>query len=61
MARSVRVHEDTHRALKDLKARRRSKSLDQVIREMIRQTTGEPVEKGTKITRVESLADYVES
>ena len=61
MARSVRVHDDTHRALKDLKARRRSKSLDQVIREMIRQNTGEPVEKGTESTRAESLADYVES
>lgn len=45
MAKSVRVHEDTHRALKLLKARRRTSSIDQVIREMIRSSTGSPVEQ----------------
>ena len=44
MAKSVKVHDDTHRALKQLKAQRRSKSVDEVIREMIRQSTGSPVE-----------------
>ncbi len=43
MAKSVRVHDDTHRALKLLKTRLRSSSLDQVIREMIKESTGTPV------------------
>ena len=45
MVKSVKVHEDTHRVLKQLKAQRRSKSVDEVIREMIKQSTGSPVEK----------------
>jgi predicted CopG family antitoxin len=43
LAKTVRVHDDTHRALKRLKARRRSRSIDEVIREMIRSSTGVPV------------------
>lgn len=43
MAKTVRVHDDTHRALKRLKARKRSRSIDEVIREMIRTSTGVPV------------------
>ena len=45
MVKSVKVHDDTHRVLKQLKAQRRSKSVDEVIREMIKQSTGHPVEK----------------
>ena len=45
MAKSVKVHDDTHRALKQLKAQKRSRSVDEVIREMIKQSTGHPVEK----------------
>jgi len=44
-AKSVRVHDDTHRALKRLKASRRSSSLDQVIREMIKEATGTSVKE----------------
>ena len=47
MVKSVKVHDDTHRALKLLKAQKRSKSVDEVIREMIRESTGHPVEKMT--------------
>lgn len=43
MPKSVKVHDDTHRALKRLKSKRRSRSIDEVIREMIRMTTGAPV------------------
>lgn len=55
MARTVKVHDDTHAALKQLKAQRRARSVDEVIREMVRQTTGQPVErltarKGSEIT-----------
>ena len=45
MAKTVKVHEETHRALKRLKAQGRRGSIDEVIREMIRATTGLPVEK----------------
>jgi len=49
VVKSVKVHDDTHRALKQLKTQKRSKSVDEVIREMIRQSTGRPVEKtGTR-------------
>ncbi|MDG6903147.1 MAG: hypothetical protein JRM80_14475 [Nitrososphaerota archaeon] len=34
--KSVKVHDDTHMALKRLKAKRRARSVDQVIREMMR-------------------------
>jgi len=60
MAKSVRVHDDTHRALKLLKVRRRSSSLDQVIREMIRETTGTPVEEAKGSPKSEELTSYVE-
>ena len=43
LAKTVRVHDDTHRALKRLKVRKRSRSIDEVIREMIRTLTGVPV------------------
>ena len=51
VAKSVKVHDDTHRVLKQLKAQKRSKSVDEVIRELIKQSTGLAVEKtGTKKT-----------
>ena len=59
MAKSVRVHDDTHRALKELKARRRSASLDQVIREMIRTTTGSPVDKERSGSKADELTSYL--
>jgi len=43
LAKTVKVHDDTHRALKRLKAKRRRRSMDEVIREMIRTTTGSTV------------------
>jgi len=43
LAKSVKVHDDTHRALKRLKAKQRSRSMDEVIRGMIRTSTGSPV------------------
>jgi hypothetical protein len=46
LAKTVRVHDDTHRALKRLKESKRSASLDEVIREMVKATTGVPVGRG---------------
>ena len=59
MAKSVKVHDDTHRALKLLKARRRSRSIDEVIREMIRASTGSPVEAARATSRTDELTKYL--
>jgi hypothetical protein len=59
MAKSVKVHDDTHRALKVLKARRRSQSIDQVIREMIRATTGSSVDPIITDSKAEELTKYL--
>jgi predicted CopG family antitoxin len=59
MAKSVKVHDDTHRALKELKARRRSSSIDQVIREMIRTSTGSPVDRALPDSKMAELTNYL--
>ncbi len=43
--KGVKVHEDTHRVLKQLKEQRRSKSMDEVIRDLVRRATGRSVEQ----------------
>jgi hypothetical protein len=54
--KGVKVHDDTHRVLKLIKAQNRDKSMDQVIRELVRKGTGRTVEqyvsqkKNTKLT-----------
>ncbi|HXW94567.1 MAG TPA: hypothetical protein VEJ19_02525 [Nitrososphaerales archaeon] len=59
MAKSVRVHDDTHRALKLLKTRRRSRSIDEVIREMIRASTGLNVEDARPSSKTVELTKYL--
>jgi predicted CopG family antitoxin len=59
MAKSVRVHDDTHRALKLLKARRRSRSIDEVIRKMIRDSTGSSVEDTRPAPKTDELTKYL--
>jgi predicted CopG family antitoxin len=59
MAKSVRVHDDTHRALKLLKARRRRRSIDEVIREMIRDSTGFPVGDTQAASKTDELTKYL--
>ncbi|MDG6989107.1 MAG: hypothetical protein JRN21_07250 [Nitrososphaerota archaeon] len=56
--KSVKVHDDTHKALKLLKTSRRSASIDQVIREMIRASTGAPVGRGERAGS-EELTKYL--
>jgi predicted CopG family antitoxin len=58
MAKTVRVHDDTHRALKLLKTKRRSASIDQVIREMIRDSTGSTVETTRSESKSDELTKY---
>jgi len=56
IAKGVKVHEDTHRVLKQLKEQRRSRSLDEVIRDLVKGATGRTVEqfvspkKNTRLT-----------
>ncbi|MFI5404321.1 MAG: hypothetical protein ACHQYR_01175 [Candidatus Gagatemarchaeaceae archaeon] len=60
MAKSVRVHEDTHAALKRLKAHRRAASLDQVIREAIKDAMEGGPEEGALKRKSEQLTSYAE-
>ena len=57
--KTVKVHDETHRALKRLKAKRRSRSIDQVIREMIRDSTGAPVE-GARSDADEKITEFLD-
>jgi len=59
MTKSVRVHDDTHRALKQMKASRRSASIDQVIRDLIKATTGKPVEQVRSNSKADELTKYL--
>jgi hypothetical protein len=58
LAKSVRVHEDTHAALKRLKAQKRAASLDQVIREAIREAMAAAEEGEAGRGRTERLTSY---
>ena len=59
VAKSVKVHDDTHRALKDLKTKNRVRSMDEVIREMIKETTGTPVDRPRRADMDDELTSYV--
>jgi predicted CopG family antitoxin len=43
--KDVKVHDDTHKVLKLLKAQNRNKSMDEVIRELVKKGTGKSVEQ----------------
>ena len=59
MGKSVKVHDDTHSALKQIKSQKRSKSLDEVVREMIKSSTGMPVERIARGRRGADLTTYM--
>jgi predicted CopG family antitoxin len=59
MGKSVKVHDDTHEALKRIKAEKRSKSIDEGIREMVKQTTGTPVQRGGRRDGSAELTSYM--
>jgi hypothetical protein len=54
--KDVKVHDDTHKVLKLIKAQNRNKSMDEVIRDLVKRGTGKSVEqyspqkKNTKLT-----------
>lgn len=58
--KGVKVHGDTHRVLKTIKERNRSKSMDEVIRSLIRGATGKSVDEYAAVkdnTRLSSFAE----
>ena len=59
MTKSVKVHDDTHGALKALKERGRKRSVDQVIRELIEASTGSPVGSVRAASEAEALTKYL--
>ncbi len=58
--KGVKVHDDTHRLLKQLKLQRRSRSIDEVIREMVRAATGKSVEQLLASPGNVKLTSYVQ-
>ena len=59
MPKSVKVHDDTHRALKQMKSSRRSASIDEVIKKLIKASTGESVERLNEGTKIPELTSYI--
>jgi predicted CopG family antitoxin len=57
--RGVKVHDDTHKVLKLIKAQNRSKSMDEVIRELVRKGTGKTVEQYSQQKRNTKLTSYL--
>ncbi len=60
LAKTVHVHDDTHTALKRLKAQRRVSSLDEVIRAAIKDSLGTTVEGVVDKGKTEQLTSYAE-
>jgi predicted CopG family antitoxin len=59
MGKTIKVHEDTHAALKRMKAQKRSRSIDEVVRELIKESTGIPVEKLARARKSVELTAYM--
>ncbi len=58
--KGVKVHKDTHRVLKLLKERSRSKSIDEVVRSLIKGATGKSVEQFSPPKNYARLTSFVE-
>ena len=52
--KSVKVHGDTHRVLKLIKEQRRAKSMDEVVRDLVKGATGKSVEQFASQRRTRS-------
>jgi len=58
--KGVKVHGDTHKVLKQIKVKNRSKSMDEVIRSLVKGATGKSVEEYStqkNNTRLSAFAD----
>ncbi len=61
IVRGIKVHDDTHRVLKRLKSQRRARSLDEIIRGMIKASTGRSVEQHLATEKNLKITTYIES
>jgi len=57
--KDVKVHADTHSVLKLIKAQSRSKSMDEVIRELVRKGTGKSIEQYAEQKRNAKLTSFL--
>lgn len=58
--RGIKVHDDTHRVLMRLKSQMRGKSLDEVIRGMVKTSTGRSVEQHLATEKNLKLTTYMQ-
>ncbi len=60
VTKGVKVHSDTHRVLKVIKEKNRSKSMDEVIRSLIKGATGKSVEEYSSLKNNMRLSSFAE-
>ncbi len=59
--RGIKVHDDTHRVLKRLKSQMRGKSLDEIIRGMVKTSTGRSVEQHLVTEKNLKITTYLQN
>jgi predicted CopG family antitoxin len=59
--RGIKVHDDTHRVLKKLKSQMRAKSLDEIIRGMVKKSTGRSVEQHLVTEKNLKITTYLQN
>ena len=59
VVKDVKVHADTHSVLKIIKVQNRCKSMDEVIRELVRKGTGKSIEQYSQQKRNAKLTSYL--
>ena len=60
VTKGVKVHADTHKVLKSIKEKNRSKSMDEVIRSLVKGATGKSVEQYTPLKNNARLPSFTE-
>jgi hypothetical protein len=58
--KSVKVHGETHKVLKMIKEQRRAKSMDEVVRDLVRGATGKSVEQFASQKKNSKLTSFIE-
>ena len=58
--KTVKVHGDTHRVLKILKEQRRAKSMDEVVRDLVRGATSKSIEQFMSQKKNSKITSFIE-
>jgi hypothetical protein len=58
--KSVKVHGDTHKVLKQIKEQRRARSIDEVVRDLVKGATGKSVEQHAAQKKNSKLTSFIE-